>query len=125
MSLVLSMILSFRFKKKLSVRGRTVKQREQITARNILTFHGNAVCESKRELASNTLLKFLIHTESMFMFAFKITKFAKNVEWLIEGFQNGYKVRKQQINVFRNEIWVGERMKIWESFSGKLSKHVQ
>ena len=70
----------------MKIRGRTVRQREQITARNILTFHGNTVCESNREIAQNTLLKFLIHTESLFMFTFKITKFAKNVEWLIEGF---------------------------------------
>lgn len=125
MSLVLSMILQIRFKRKLRIRGKNVKEREQITARNLLTFHGNAVHESQSEIAAAILLKFLIHTESMFMFSFKMTKFAKNVGWLIEGFQNGYKVRKQQINVFRNEIWVAERMKIWESFSGKLSKHVQ
>ena len=34
-------------------------------------------------------------------------------------------MRKQQINIFKDQIWKNERMKIWEAMAGKLTKPME
>lgn len=125
MSLVFANMFRRRFQKMIRQRGSTLAKRQKLQIRNVFTYYGQIEKDVKCQTSGQIIANFLLKRDLLFILTFKITKFAKNISWLIEGCERGFVLRKKQINIFKEDIWKNERMKIWEAMAGKLSQPME
>ena len=121
------MVVQYRckFARKLRCRGATVKEREQVTGRNVLAFLGNAAAAARMEFAKPIFHEFLHEWSKLATMSSAFDRFNGILRFIVSRLENTFLVQRQRAASIDEHLWRKHRTSLAPMLQHRLATEKQ